>query len=162
MAAWLSGLSLALLALVAAITAVLGWRRSTLFRESFPSLSIELSQEHIWADRSWTLLVLTAKLKNTSQVLVKIEAVAWKVGLLSPNVSGMMELAASPEPPLPLADFYLEPQEDDLITAKLWLPTPETTQPAYAELVVHCLPRRNHSRRTWGRHIHFLLEEYHA
>ena len=162
LAAWLSGLSLAVLALLAAITAFLGWRRSSLFREEFPSLSIELSQEPIWADREWTLLVLTARLKNTSRVLVKIEAVRWKMGLLSPTMADMLELAASPEPPISLSDFYLEPQEEDVISAKLWIPTPEKSQPAYAELVVHCPARENRSRRGWGRHIYFLLEEYNA
>lgn len=162
MAAWLSGLSLALLALVAAITAFLGWRRSTLFRESFPSLSIELNQEHIWADPEWTLLVLTAKLKNTSQVLVKIEAVAWSVGLLVPGTEDTIELYASPESPAPLLDFYLEPQQEYVTNAEVWLATQEKSQPAFAKIVVHCPPRKNASHSPTERRIHFLLEEYHA
>lgn len=162
MAAWISGLSLALLALVAAITAFLGWRRSTLFRESFPSLSIELNQEHIWADPEWTLLVLTAKLKNTSQVLVKIEAVAWKVDLLIPGTLDTVELYASPESSAPLLDFYLEPQQEYVTNAEVWLPTPEKSRPAFAQIVVQCPPRKNASHSPTERRIHFLLGEYHA
>lgn len=158
MAAWISGLSLAALALVAGITAFLGWRRSTLFRESFPSLSIELSQEHIWADPEWTLLVLTARLKNTSQVLVKIEAVAWQVGLLIPGTLDTVELYASPESSAPLPDFYLEPQEESVINSAVWIPTWETPQPAFAQVVLYCPLRKNYGRRTWERRIHFLLE----
>lgn len=162
MAAWISGLSLALLALVAGITAFLGWRRSTLFRESFPSLSIELSQEHIWADPEWTLLVLTARLKNTSQVLVKIEAVAWQVGLLIPGTLDTVELYASPESSAHLPDFYLEPQEESVINYEVWLPTRESPQPAFAEVVLYCPLRKNYGRRVWERRIHFLLEQHHA
>ena len=162
MAAWISGLSLAVLALVAGVTAFLGWRRSTLFRESFPSLSIELTQEHIWADPEWTLLVLTARLKNTSQVLVKIEAVAWQVGLLIPGTLDTVELYASPESSAPLLDFYLEPQQEYVTNAEVWLPTPEKSRPAFAQIVVHCPPRKNASYSPTERRIHFLLEEYHA
>lgn len=157
LAAWLSGLSLAVLALLAAITAFLGWRRSSLFREEFPSLSIELSQEPIWADREWTLLVLTARLKNTSQVLVKIEAVTWTVGLLVPGASDTIELYSSPESAAPLPDFSLEPQQEDVIHAEVWLPTQETVQPAFAEVVLHYPRRRNIRPRRWSRRTYFLL-----
>ena len=162
LAAWLSGLSLALLALIAAITAFLGWRRSSLFREEFPSLSIELTREPIYADGEWTLLVLTARLKNTSHVLVKIAAVTWTVGLLIPGGSDIIELYSSPEPTDPLPVFSLEPQQEDVIHAEVWLPTQETPQPAFAEIVVHYPSRRNISPRIWSRRIYFLLGEYRA
>lgn len=162
MAAWISGLSLAVLALVAGITAFLGWRRSTLFRESFPSLSIELSQEHIWADPEWTLLVLTARLKNTSQVLVELETATWTVELLVPGTSDTVELYASPESSTPLSGFSLEPQQEDIINVEVWIPTRETPQPAFAQIVVYCPPKKNYGRRGWERRIYFLLEEYRA
>ena len=162
LAAWLSGLSLAVLALLAAITAFLGWRRSSLFREEFPSLSIELSQEPIWADREWTLLVLTARLKNTSRVLVKIEAVSWNVELLIPGIMDTVELYASPESAVPLPDFFMEPQQEDVINAEVWLPTRETSQPVSAQVVLYSPPRKNYGSRSWERRIHFLLEGYHA
>lgn len=162
LAAWLSGLSLAVLALLAAITAFLGWRRSSLFREEFPSLSIELSQEPIWADREWTLLVLTARLKNTSRVLVALEPAIWTVRLLIPGTTDTVELYAFPESTAPLPNLSLEPQQEDVINAEVWLPTRETTQPAFAQIVVYCTPRKNYSRRSWERRIYFLLERYNA
>ena len=162
LAAWLSGLSLAVLALLAAITAFLGWRRSSLFREEFPSLSIELSQEPIWADREWTLLVLTARLKNTSRVLVALERATWTVRLLIPGTSDTVELYASPESIALRPDFSLEPQQEDVINIAVWLPTRETTQPAFAQIVVYCPPGKNYRRRIWERSIYFLLEEYNA
>ena len=162
LAAWLSGLSLAVLALLAAITAFLGWRRSSLFREEFPSLSIELSQEPIWADREWTLLVLTAKLKNTSRVLVQLEPATWTVRLLIPGTTDTVELYAFPESTAPLPNFSLEPQQEDVINAEVWLPTRERTQPAFAQVVVYCPPGKNRIRRVWERRIYFLLEGYDA
>jgi len=162
LAAWLSGLSLAVLALLAAITAFLGWRRSSLFREEFPSLSIELSQEPIWADREWTLLVLTARLKNTSRVLVQLEPATWTVRLLIPGTSDTVELYAFPESTAPLPNLSLEPQQEDVINAEVWLPTRETTQPAFAQIVIYCTPGKNYSRRSWERRIYFLLEGYNA
>ena len=162
LAAWLSGLSLALLALIAAITAFLGWRRSSLFREEFPSLSIELTREHIYADGEWTLLVLTARLKNTSRVLVELEPANWTVRLLIPGISDTVELYASPESSAPRPNLSLEPQQEDVISVEVWLPTRETTQPAFAQIVVYCTPGKNYSRRVWERRIHFLLEGYHA
>lgn len=162
MTAWISGLSLALLASVAAITAFLGWRRSTLFRESFPSLSIELNQEHIWADPEWTLLVLTAKLKNTSHVLVEVESVEWILRMFVPGQSDTVELEVSPKPVLPFPDVYLEPQAEDVIIAEIWTPTPETPRPAFAQLVIHCALGKTGGRHEWGRRIYFVLEEYHA
>ena len=162
LAAWLSGLSLAVLALLAAITAFLGWRRSSLFREEFPSLSIELSQEPIWADREWTLLVLTARLKNTSRVLVQLEPAAWTVRLLIPGTADTVELYASPESVTLRPNFPLEPQQEDVIDAEVWLPTRETTQPVVAQIVVYCTPGKNYSRRSWERRIYFLLEGYNA
>ena len=162
LAAWLSGLSLAVLALLAAITAFLGWRRSSLFREEFPSLSIELSQEPIWADREWTLLVLTARLKNTSRVLVALEPATWTVRLLIPGTSDTVELYAFPESTDPLPNLSLEPQQEDVINAEVWLPTRETTQPAFAQIVIYCTPGKNYSRRSWERRIYFLLEGHNA
>ncbi len=162
LAAWLSGLSLAVLALLAAITAFLGWRRSSLFREEFPSLSIELSQEPIWADREWTLLVLTARLKNTSRVLVALERATWTVRLLIPGTSDTVELYASPESNVPRPTLSLEPQQEDVINVEVWLPTRETTQPVVAQIVLYCPPGKNYHRRIWERSIHFLLEEYNA
>lgn len=162
LAAWLSGLSLAVLALLAAITAFLGWRRSSLFREEFPSLSIELSQEPIWADREWTLLVLTARLKNTSRVLVALERATWTVRLLIPGTADTVELYASPESNVPRPTLSLEPQQEDVINVEVWLPTRETTQPVVAQIVLYCPPGKNYHRRIWERSIHFLLEEYNA
>ena len=162
LAAWLSGLSLALLALIAAITAFLGWRRSSLFREEFPSLSIELTREHIYADGEWTLLVLTARLKNTSRVLVELEPATWTVRLLIPGTAETIELYASPESSTSRPNLSLEPQQEDVISVEVWLPTRETTQPAFAQIVVYCTPGKNYSRRVWERRIHFLLEGYHA
>ena len=162
LAAWLSGLSLAVLALLAAITAFLGWRRSSLFREEFPSLSIELSQEPIWADREWTLLVLTARLKNTSRVLVALEPATWTVRLLIPGTADTVELYASPESNIPSPTLSLEPQQEDVISVEVWLPTRETTQPAFAQIVVYCPPGKNRIRRVWERRIYFLLEGYNA
>ena len=162
LAAWLSGLSLATLALLAAITAFLGWRRSSLFREEFPSLSIELSQEPIWADREWTLLVLTARLKNTSRVLVALERATWTVRLLIPGTADTVELYASPESIALRPNFSLEPQQEDVINIAVWLPSRETTQPAVAQIVVYCPPGKSYRRRSWERSIYFLLEEYNA
>lgn len=162
LAAWLSGLSLAVLALLAAITAFLGWRRSSLFREEFPSLSIELSQEPIWADREWTLLVLTARLKNTSRVLVQLEPATWTVRLLIPGTTDTVELYAFQESTVTLPILSLEPQQEDVIHAEVWLPTPEMSRPVVAQIVVYCTPGKNYSRRNWERRIHFLLEEYNA
>lgn len=162
LAAWLSGLSLALLALIAAITAFLGWRRSSLFREEFPSLSIELTREPIYADREWTLLVLTARLKNTSHVLVELEPATWTVRLLIPGTSETIELYAFPESTASLPNFSLEPQQEDVINTAVWLPTRETTQPAFAQIVVYCPPGKKHIRRVWERRIYFLLEGYNA
>ena len=162
LAAWLSGLSLAVLALLAAITAFLGWRRSSLFREEFPSLSIELSQEPIWADREWTLLVLTARLKNTSRVLVALERATWTVRLLIPGTSDTVELYASPESIALRPNFSLEPQQEDVINVAVWLPSRETTQPAVAQIVVYCPPGKSYRRRSWERSIYFLLEGYNA
>lgn len=162
LAAWLSGLSLSVLALIAAITAFLGWRRSSLFREEFPSLSIELTREHIYADGEWTLLVLTARLKNTSRVLVKIDAVSWTLGVFVPGTAETIELYASPEHSTPFPDFYLEPQGESAVFAEIWLSSPESSQPAFAETVVHCPSMRNISPIVCSRRIHFLLEEYRA
>ena len=162
LAAWLSGLSLAVLALLAAITAFLGWRRSSLFREEFPSLSIELSQEPIWADQEWTLLVLTARLKNTSRVLVRLEPATWTVRLLIPGTADTVELYAFPESTAPLPNFSLEPQQEDVINVGVWLPTLEGTQPAFAQVMVYCTPGKNYSRRSWERRIYFLLEGHNA
>ena len=160
MTAWISALSLATLAVVAAITGYLGWRRSTLFRESYYSLSIELTQERIWADESRTLLALTAKLKNTSKVLVRIESAEWSLGLLEPNFPGTLELFASSDYRVGYNDFLLEPQEEDVVFREVWLPTPESPLPAYAQLVVSC-PRYNRTdSRGWSRRIHFVLESY--
>ena len=162
LAAWLSGLSLALLALIAAITAFLGWRRSSLFREEFPSLSIELTREPIYADGEWTLLVLTARLKNTSHVLVELEPATWTVQLLTPGTADTVELYASRESSAPRPNLALEPQQEDVISVEVWLPTRETTQPAFAEIVVYCPPGKKRIRRVWERRIYFLLEGYHA
>ena len=158
MAAWISSLSLAVLALVAGVTAFLGWRRATLFREAFPSLSIEFTQEHIWTDGSWTLLVLTAKLKNTSQVLVQIESVNWELGLMVPGTSDTLELAASLEDHPPYRNFSLEPQEEDDFVEEVWIPTPDTPKPAFAQLMVHCSRDKSGYLRGWTRRIHFILE----
>ena len=162
LAAWLSGLSLAVLALLAAITAFLGWRRSSLFREEFPSLSIELSQEPIWADREWTLLVLTARLKNTSRVLVQLEPATWTVRMLIPGTADTVELYASRESSASRPNIPLEPQQEDVIDAEVWLPTPEMSRPVVAHIVVYCTPGKNYRRRNWERRIYFLLEEYNA
>ena len=158
MAAWISALSLATLAIVAAITAVLGWRRSTLFREGFASLAIEFGQEQVWADESWTLLVLTAKLRNTSQVLVQIERMRWRLWSMVPGTLDPMEMANSPDGWPSDGDIYLEPQEEDIFVSEVWLPTQDLPQPAFAELMVHCARDQQGNLRGWTRRIHFTLE----
>ena len=162
MAAWISALSLATLAIVAAITAYLGWQRSALFRESFPSISVELTQECVWVDEEWTLLVLSARLKNTSQVLVKIESVDWKLVQIFPGVANAVELFASPTEQTPLGDFTLEPQEEDVIFSEAWTPTPATAQPVFAQLVVHCPQAKKAESGGWVRRSYFILEKYNA
>ena len=162
MTAWISSLSLATLAIVAAITAVLGWRRSALFREVYASLAIELTQEQIWADESWKLLTLTARLRNTSRVLVDIRSVHWQLGILVPGTAEDYVLASSQEGDPRYGRIPLEPQEEDVLVAEVWLPTPQEPQPAYAELVVHCVPDSRGVARSWSRRISFVLEVLNA
>ena len=110
--------------------------------------------------------VKTAKskrnLKNTSQVLVELEAATWAVELLVPGTSDTVELYASPESSATLSGFSLEPQQEDIINVEVWIPTKETSQPVFAQIVVYCPPKKNYGRRVWERRIHFLLEGYHA
>lgn len=162
MAAWISALSLATLAVVAAITAYLGWQRAALFRESFPSISVELTQERIWVDEAWTLLVLSATLKNTSQVLVRVESVDWKLEQMTPGTSETIELFSSPSSLRPFEDFTLEPQEEDIVFSEAWIPTPNTAQPVYAQLVVHCPQAKKSESGGWIRRSYFVLEKYDA
>ena len=162
MAAWISALSLATLALVAAITAVLGWRRSALFREGYASLGIELTQEQVWANESWTLLSLTARLRNTSRVLVDVGSVQWQLGVLLPGTADGHLLATSQEGRPGYGMVPLEPQEEDVISAEVWVPTPLDPQPAFAEIVVHCVPDHNGVARSWTRRISFVLEALNA
>ena len=162
MAAWISALSLATLAIVAAITAYLGWQRAALFRESFPSISVELTQECVWVDETWTLLVLSARLKNTSQVLVKVESVDWKLVQIFPGLSETVELFTSPADQPTFGDFTLEPQEEDIIFSEAWTPTPATAQPVFAQLVVHCAQAKDSETAGWVRRNYFILEKYNA
>ena len=162
MTAWISSLSLATLAIVAAITAVLGWRRSALFREGYASLAIEFTQEQVWADESWTLLTLSARLRNTSRVLVDIESVQWQWGELTPGTAENNVLESSPEGDPRYGNILLEPQEEDVIAAEVWVRTPQDPQPAFAELMVHCVPDSRGVARSWSRSISFVLEVLNA
>ena len=159
MAAWLSSFSLAALAVVAAITAMLGWRRASLFRESFYSLSVELTSAKIWSDDSWTLMVLTARLRNTSQVLVRLQSVEWSMGMMGPEDTETQEYPLFPKDEVLYEDFYLEPNEDDIIFREVWLPKPEKSQPVYAQVLVTCPDYKGTYPRGWTRRVHFILED---
>lgn len=162
MAAWISSLSLATLAILAAITAYLGWWRSSLFRESFSSLSIELSCEKIWADESLTLLILSAKLKNTSRVLTSIESVEWRLTQMAPRVEDAIDLFPTPNNPVSFQDYWLEPQEEDVIFSEIWIDTPPVPQPVFAQVEVRCPKYENAQPRGWIRRIHFIVEDFNA
>ena len=162
MAAWISSLSLATLAILAAITAYLGWRRAALFREAYSSLSIELTRERVWADDSLTLLVLSARLKNTSQVLVRIESVNWELSQMVPGTGEVAELFGTPQGEVSFQDFWLEPQEEDVVFSEIWLATPETPQPVFGQVTVQGFRKNGAKPRGWIRRIHFVLEDYYA
>ena len=162
MAAWISALSLATLAIVAAVTAYLGWWRSTLFRESFSSLSIELSCEKIWADESLTLLVLSDKLKNTSRVMTRIESAEWRLTQMAADADNILQLFSSSDGQVSYQDFWLEPQEEDVIFSEIWTGTPQAPQPMYAQVEVRCPRYKNTQHRSWIRRIHFVLEDFNA
>ena len=162
MAAWISALSLATLAIVAAITAYLGWWRSSLFRESFSSLSIELTCEKIWADESLTLLILSAKLKNTSRVMASIESVEWRLTQMAPRFEDAVELYPAPNNPVSFQDYWLEPDEEDVIFSEIWIDTPQMPQPVFAQVEVRCPQYENAQPRGWIRRIHFILEDLNA
>jgi hypothetical protein len=153
---------LATLAIVAAITAYLGWQRAALFRESFPSISVEITQECVWVDEAWTLLVLSARLKNTSQVLVNVESIDWKLVQIFPGTSDTVELFTPPADRLTFGDFTLEPQEEDVIFSEAWTPTPAAAQPVFAQLVVHCPQAKESESGGWVRRNYFILEKYNS
>ena len=81
---------------------------------------------------------------------------------MTPDGANLVELFPSPNSLVSFRDFWLEPEEEDVIFSEIWIDTPQTPQPVFAQVEVRCPQYENTQPRGWIRRIHFVLEDFNA